>query len=79
MKIKIFNIVLFIFIGFKHSICSPLSWLDQDSCSPFGSACTNNGLAHFYSMFHFNGRYYGDERMRIPFSIALNAAIPGGI
>lgn len=53
--------------------------LDNDSCVPFGSGCTSNGLAHLYSMFHFNGRYRGDERLRIPFSIALNAAIPGAI
>lgn len=53
--------------------------LDNNACVPFGSACTSNGLAHLYSMFHFNGRYHGDERLRIPFSIVLNASVPGSI
>lgn len=53
--------------------------LDYEKCIPFGSACGDYGLAHFYSLFHFNGRYMGDERMRIPFSIALNAPILGAI
>lgn len=76
MKFKLLRI--FVFLTFIFSSVHQNS-LDPDDCVPFGRACVDYGLAHFYSLFHFNGRYKGDERMRVPFSIALNAPIVGNI
>lgn len=78
MKLKLILFFIPKILLTKHGF-SNLGWLDQDSCIPMGTACFGNGLAHFYSMFHFNGRYRGPEMMRIPFSLAINASVPGAI
>lgn len=72
----IFQIFLFFYVSFAGYMSK---YENDDLCIPFGTACTSGGLAHLYSQYHFNGRYHGDERMRIPFSIVLNASIPGAI
>lgn len=68
-----------IFIFVIHSCCVmhySSSTNGMPECAPLGTACFDFGLAHYYSLFHFNGRYIGDERMRVPFAIAINAPEP---
>ncbi|ELQ76590.1 hypothetical protein THOM_0305 [Trachipleistophora hominis] len=76
MRAKLELIVLFV-----AYVLSNASYRGQnnDVCSPFDIGCRDYGLADYYPRYHFNGRYMGDERMRIPFSIALNAPILGNI
>lgn len=69
----IFTFVIYLYCATHHSS------VGRDECAPLGTACMDYGLTHFYSLFHFNGRYKGDDRMRVPFSIAINAPVPGMI